>query len=40
MIQDFIINELENQKAYVERISDDRKHEWDDLNYIFLKMLS
>lgn len=40
VIQDFIINELENQKAYVESISDDRKHEWDDLNHIFLKTLS
>ncbi len=39
VIQDFIINELVNQKAYVGSISDYRKYEWDDLNLIFLKSL-
>nr|WP_314461234.1 nucleotidyltransferase domain-containing protein [uncultured Clostridium sp.] len=38
-IQDFIINELESQKTYVESISDDRRRDWNDLNNIFLKNL-
>lgn len=39
VILEFIINELESQKAYVESISDDRKREWNDLNHIFLNIL-
>jgi len=39
VIRDFIIKEIRKQKSYVEGVLDDRKHEWKNLNDIFLKTL-
>lgn len=39
VIQDFIIGEIDKQKVYVNRIADDRKIEWKNLNDIFLKIM-
>lgn len=39
VIRDFIIKEIGIQKTYVEGVSDNRKHEWKNLNDIFLKIL-
>lgn len=37
VVQDFIEKELVKQKAYVERIKDDRCRNWEELNDVFLK---
>lgn len=36
VIQKFIMDELERQKAYGDNLADDRKGSWDELNRIFL----
>lgn len=38
-IRDFIIDEIEKQKSYVEEIPDDRTQEWECLDNIFLKTI-
>lgn len=40
VIKDFIINEIASQKAYVEGIPDDKNHDWEKLDDIFLKILN
>lgn len=39
VIQNFIADEIDRQKAYVDSIADDRRGEWGELNDVFVKVL-
>lgn len=38
VIQNFIVDELEKQKAYRDSLADDRNDGWDELNHMFLEI--